>query len=176
MTKESQFEIALLNAEGAKALHLLLKEDNDSFKEYFPITLRENTSLSATKKYIALKEKEAANKTDFTFAIHTIIHPEIAGLVILKDLDFENNEVELAYCLSPRFQGRGWITQAVSQIVDFAFLNHQISIFKIITHKTNTKSIAVAEHSGFVWHSTLEKEFKPEGKEAQDMELYILKK
>ncbi|MFI8377868.1 GNAT family N-acetyltransferase [Leeuwenhoekiella sp. NPDC079379] len=176
MTEETQFEIALLNAEDAKALNLLLKEDNDAFKEYFPITLSENKSLSATKEYISTKEKEAENKLGFTFAIHTKIHPEIAGLVILKEIDLEKKVAEFAYCLSPRFQGRGWVLQAVSQIIDFAFVNHQISTFKIITHKSNEKSIAVATHNGFVWDSTLEEEFKTEDKEAQDMELYILKK
>ena len=118
----------------------------------------------------------AERKSAFYFGLHTVIHPELAGLIILKEVDHEHHEGEIAYCIAKRFRGRGWVSQAVKQVADFGYINHQIRTYKIITHSSNEKSILVAERNGFTWHSTLENEFKPLQGKAQDMELYILKK
>ena len=176
MIQETEFDITFLKAEDSENLYQLFKENKSIFQEYFPVTLSQNKTKAATAEYIAEKQKEEYDKTEFTFAIHTKVHPEIAGLVILKEIDLENKEAEFAFCLSKRFQGRGWVAQAVSQMIDFAFVNHHISTFKIITHKSNLKSIVVAEQNGFKWIKTLEKEFKPAQEKARDMELYLLKK
>lgn len=176
MTEETEFELALLTPADAKALNFLFKENKDYFKAYFPETLKKNKTLKASKAYIEEAITLSEEKKAFHFALITCIHPEIAGLVILKEIDHEKSEAEIAYCLDKRFQGRGWITQSVQRISDFAHINHQISNYRIITHSSNLKSIEVAQRNGFIWHSTLKNEFKPTPEKAQDMELYILKK
>ena len=176
MTEPTDFELALLAPEDAKKLHVLFKENKALFKTYFPQTLKQLKTIKASKAFIEQAQKDAEAKKVFHFALTTVVRPEIAGLVILKELDHQKAEGELAYCLDKRFHGRGWITDAVMRISDFGHLNHQIVTYRIITHKSNEKSINVAERSGFVWHSTLENEFKPTRGKAQDMELYILKK
>lgn len=175
MNPDTAFTLSFLKPEDAQALHVLLNDNKDAFKPYFPQTLKENKTLNATKKYILNRQKIQDLKSEFTFAIHTVIHPEIAGLVILKEVDLKNKNAELAYCLSTRFQGRGWATDAVEHVANFGYINHQISTYKIITHASHKKSIGVAERTGFIWDSTLKDEFKLNGKK-QDMELYILKK
>ena len=176
MTELTDFELALLTTDDAKKLHVLFKENKDAFKTYFPQTLKQLKTIKASKAFIEQAQKHVEAKKEFHFALTTTVHPEIAGLVILKEIDHDKSEGELAYCLDKRFHGRGWITNAVTRIADFGHLNHQITNYRIITHKSNEKSIKVAERSGFVWHSTLENEFKPTRGKAQDMELYILKK
>ncbi len=176
MIQETEFDLALLTIEDAKGLNTLFKENKDLFKTYFPETFKKTKTIRASKAYIEEAIALSEAKKSFHFSLTTTVHPEMAGLVILKEIDQEKAEGELAYCLDKRFHGRGWVTQAVNRIADFGYINHQISTYKIITHKSNEKSISVAERSGFVWHSTLQNEFKPARGKAQDMELYILKK
>ena len=176
MTTETEFNLALLTVEDAKALNTLFKSNKDIFKTYFPETFKKTKTIKASKAYIEEAIALSEAKKSFHFALNTTIHPEMAGLVILKEIDPEKAEGELAYCLDKRFHGRGWITNAVERIADFGHINHQISTYRIITHKSNDKSVKVAERSGFMWHSTLENEFKPIRGKAKDMELYILKK
>ncbi|PHS02554.1 MAG: hypothetical protein COA80_00760 [Leeuwenhoekiella sp.] len=176
MTTETEFNLALLTLDDAKALNTLFKGNKDIFKTYFPETFKKTKTIKASKAYIEEAIALSEAKKSFHFALNTTIHPEMAGLVILKEIDSEKSEGEFAYCLDKRFHGRGWITQAVERVSDFGYINHQISTFKIITHSSNEKCISVAQRSGFMWHSTLENEFKPARGKAKDMELYILKK
>lgn len=176
MSEEPEFELRPLEPSDAKALNFLFKENKDSFKEYFPETYKQTKTIKASKALLESVQKQTEEKTAFYFGIVTTIHPEIAGLVILKEINHETSEAELAYCLATRFRGRGWISQSVERIADYGYVNLNIATYKIITHSSNEKSILVAERNGFTWHSTLEKEFKPLRGKAQDMELYILKK
>ncbi|MFD2825173.1 GNAT family N-acetyltransferase [Leeuwenhoekiella polynyae] len=176
MSEEPQYELRLLETDDAKALNFLFKENKDSFKEYFPETYKQTKTIKASKALIEQIIKLAEEKKSFYFGLFTSIHPELVGLVILKEIDLDKGEGEIAYCLAKRFRGRGWISEAVELVADYGFVNHNIHHYKIITHNSNEKSIEVAQRSGFIWHSTLEKEFKPLRGKAQDMELYVLKK
>ena len=176
MSEAPEFELRLLATEDAKALYTLFKENKDSFKTYFPQTYKQTKTIKASKALIEETLNMAECKSAFYFGLHTVIHPELAGLIILKEVDHEHHEGEIAYCMAKRFRGRGWVSQAVKQVADFGYINHQIQTYKIITHSSNEKSILVAERNGFTWHCTLENEFKPLQGKAQDMELYILKK
>ncbi len=176
MTSEPEFNLALLTVDDAKALNSLFKENKDLFKSYFPDTFRKTKTIKASKAYIEEAIANAEAKKSFHFSLTTTIHPEMAGLVILKEIDSKKAEGEFAYCLDKRFHGRGWISEAIERVSDFGYINHHISTFKIITHISNEKSINVAQRTGFVWDSTLKNEFKPTRGKVQDMELYILKK
>lgn len=56
----------------------------------------------------------------------------------------------------------------------FAFDELGLKTLQIISHKTNLRSIKVAENNGFVWQRTLLNEFTPTNESPLDMELYEL--
>ena len=173
MSKQS-FIINPLIQSDTNQLHQFIIDNSERLKKYFPVTLSSNITLEKTIAYIAIKNKEVVEKTNFTFAIRNENNHQIVGLIILKKIDWDKNQGEFAYCMDLEFEGKGLTSFAVKEMVKFAFEELKLETLQIISHKTNYGSIKVAKNNGFVWQKTLPKEFTPTNKIALDMELYEL--
>lgn len=155
-------------------LYLFLFDNAERLKLYFPVTLEMNDSLDKTAAYISIKNKEIEEKTNFTFAIRDKNNQQIAGLIIIKKIDWDNKQGEFAYCIGSEFEGKGMTSFAVKEMTNFAFEELDLKTLQIIAHKTNLGSVKVAENNGFVWQKTLQNEFTPTNGTPLDMELYEL--
>jgi len=170
------FEIRPFEMEDAENLCELMVSNQIHFKEYLPKTLAQNLTVENSKIYIAEKQTEIALNTGFTFGIVENHSNKIAGIIILKKLDWKKNQGELAYCIDNKYTGKGWMSQAVEEISEFAFNELGLRSLQIITHKSNMASCKVAEKNNFIWKRTLENEFIPTTGIPIDMELYELKR
>ena len=167
------FKLEALNPRDASSLSALMISNGKSFQKYLPKTLEQNLSEIASKDFICNKNKASKNKTEFTFAIKDIETDAVAGLITLKNIDYQLKQGEFAYCIGQKFSGKGWVTQSMKAVSKFALEELGLKTLQIIIHKTNLSSIQVAERCGFTWSRTLEKEFFSE-KSSVDMELYEL--
>lgn len=149
-------------------------DNKERLKLFFPVTLKMNSSLEKTKEYISIKNKEIKEKTNFTFAIRDKNNEQIAGLIIIKKIDWNKKQGEFAYCVGSEFEGKGLTSFAVKEMSKFAFDELGLKTLQIISHKTNLGSIKVAEKNQFVWKKTLLNEFTPTNEKSLDMELYEL--
>ncbi|WP_169051646.1 GNAT family N-acetyltransferase [Flavobacterium sp. H122] len=155
-------------------LHQFMSDNKERLKLFFPVTLEMNSSLEKTEEYISIKNKEIEEKTNFTFAIRDKNNQQIAGLMIIKKIDWDNKQGEFAYCIGSEFEGKGLTSFAVKEMADFAFEDLGLKTLQIIAHKTNLGSVKVAKNNGFVWQKTLINEFTPTNGTPLDMELYEL--
>lgn len=162
-----------LNPTDAKQLNQFILDNSEHLKRYFPVTLSSNTSLEKSIEYIAIKNKEIEEKINFTFAIRDKNDQEIAGLMILKKIDWDKKQGEFAYCIGSQFEGKGLTSFAVAEMTKFAF-DLGLKTLQIMAHKTNLGSIKVALNNGFVWQRTALNEFTPVNESPLDMELYEL--
>jgi ribosomal-protein-alanine N-acetyltransferase len=176
MNKQEAFHIAPLESGDAKGLSRLMITNTERFKRYFPKTLSSNLTLEATERYIENKIIEFEVKSGFTFAIKEQETQTIMGLVILKKVDWQTKQAEIAYCIGKEYERKGWVSKAVKAISSYALNELNLEILQIIAHKTNLGSIKVAENNGFVWKRTLVDEFTPTYELPLDMELYELSK
>lgn len=168
------FIIDNLNPTDANQLHQFMVDNTEKFRPFFPLTLSSNATLEKSIEYIALKEKEIQEKSNFTFAIREKSIQNIAGLIIIKKTDWAKKQAEFAYCIGSQYEGKGLTTLAVKEISNYAFHQLNLKTLQIIAHKTNIGSIKVAEKCGFVWKRTLLNEFTPSDGKPLDMELYEL--
>lgn len=166
------FSIDPLQPTDANQLYQFMVDNTDRLSYYFPKTLAGNSTLEETRRYIGLKQKEIQDKTNYTFAIRQKGTGTIAGLVILKKIDWHKQQGELAYCIGAAFEKKGFTTFAVSQMKAFVFDRLSLNTIQIIAHKTNIGSIKVATNNGFTWQRTLPNEFTPTNELPLDMELY----
>lgn len=171
-----EFHITTLTLKDAISLNEMMLHNVERFKRYFPKTLSKNLTLKASEAYVLEKNNEIQSNSEFTFGIKENITDKVAGLIIIKKLNWETKQGELAYCIGARYQGKGWVSDAVSQISNYAFNELNLKTLQIISHKTNLGSIKVAENCGFLWRRTLISEFTPTNELALDMELYELTK
>jgi ribosomal-protein-alanine N-acetyltransferase len=174
MIYHSNFVINPLIENDANQMHEFVVSNSERLKRYFPVTLSSNSTLQKTIEYIALKNKEIEEKTNFTFAIRNKSTQEIAGLIILKKIDWNKKQGEFAYCIGAEFEGKGLTSFAVKEMTRFAFDELGLKTLQIISHKTNLGSIKVALKNGFIWQKTLLNEFTPTNESPLDMELYEL--
>lgn len=163
-----------LNTSDSKHLYQFICDNSERLKRYFPVTLSSNSSLEKTIEYVVIKNKEIEEKTNFTFAIRDKNNQEIAGLMILKKIDWDKKQGEFAYCIGSQFEGKGLTSFAVKEMTKFAFDELGLKTLQIMAHKTNLGSIKVAENNDFVWQKTALNEFTPVNEESLDMELYEL--
>lgn len=167
------FTLEALKPKDASSLSALMISNGKKFQKYLPITLEQNLSETDSKSYIAKQNKASKNKLEFTFAIKDKESSEVAGLIILKNIDYQLKQAEFAYCIGEKFSGKGWITQSMKATCKFSNEKLGLKNLQIIIHKTNIRSINVAERCGFTWIKTLNKEFVS-SEAILDMELYQL--
>lgn len=146
----------------------------DRLKRFFPKTLEQNLTPDLSTYFVETKVKEFNAKEEFLFVLKEKENHTVVGLVYIKELDWEKKQGELAYAIGYQVEGKGYMTESVKAISNWAFTEHQFKTLQIISHKTNTGSIRVAEKSGFTWQKVLVAEHTPPGEMPLNMELYEL--
>ena len=141
---------------------------------FFPKTLEENLTPDLSRYFVERKVRAFHKKTEFLFVLKEKEHHTLIGLIYVKEVDWAKRQAELAYCIGYSYEGRGFTTEAVSLLTDWALKELQMKTLQIIVHKSNTASIRVAEKCGYIWKETLPKKFAPPHEEPLDMELYEL--
>jgi len=164
-----------LEVSDATELSKFIVKNEKHFARFLPQTSAQNMSEALSTIYILKKAGEHLEKSQFTFAIVSAEISKILGLVILKNIDYNKKQGEIAYGLDEDQQGKGLTSASVRAMIDFAFEDLQLKTLEIITHKTNKGSVGVALNNDFEWTKTLFKEFTPQGETPLNMELYILK-
>ena len=172
MVKEATYSIDPLQASDAGDLHRLMANNAGRFTRFFSRTLSQNSSLRASRTYILVKNSEAELRKEFTWAIRSREDNKVKGLIILREINWELGQGELAYCIAQSHEGRGWVSQAVNDICQFLFTQFDLTLLRLIIHKSNTGSLRVAEKCGFVWKKTLHDHYTPPNERTLDMELY----
>lgn len=147
--------------------------NEDRLKPYFPVTLEQNLTPDLSKFFVEKKVKQFELKEEFLFTLKVTESKELIGLVYLKKLDWTKKQGELAYCIGYQYEGKGFISEAIRALSEYAFKELKIKTLQIIVHETNNASIKVAKKCGFIWKETLINEFTPKGGQPINMELYI---
>ena len=87
------------------------------------------------------------------------------GLVGFKGVPNERGEVEIGYGLPPKYEGQGYMTEAVRSLVGWAFSQRDCTVIAPSTAKTNLASQRVLEKVGVkVYKETAGKRFWRLGK------------
>lgn len=169
-----QINISPLQPDDALQLNKLLVSNTERFSRFLPKTLAENRTLEGTRTYIEKKIICAQNNVEFVFVIKDKYLFNIMGMIILKNIDWNLQQAEFAYCMGKRFKGKNLMTEAIKATSKFGMEELGLKTFQIITHNTNLGSVKVAINAGFEWKETLVNEFTPINEMPLDMELYEL--
>ncbi len=170
------FEINPIHEGDAWKICDLCVANSDRFKRYFPKTLEQNLNPTLSQLFVDTNVKHFQNKAVFLFTLKHSETREFAGLIYIKELDWDKKQGELAYCIGYTFEGQGLISKAVNTLSTYAFSDLGLETLQIISNKDNLGSVKVATNNNFEWQKTLKNEFTPTGEDPLDMELYELYK
>jgi ribosomal-protein-alanine N-acetyltransferase len=176
MISTQAFNIEPLSLLDVKSFNKLMVSNAENFKDYLPKTLNQNLTLEASQKFVVSKVEKHISKDELLFVIKENQNNEVVGLVYIKELDWNKMQGEFAYCIDPRFEGKGWMSQTIKLLSYYALDELGLKTLQIIAHKSNLGSIKVAENCNFIWQKTLINEYTPPNKSPLDMELYELYK
>ena len=146
----------------------------DRLKRFFPKTLEQNLTPTLSQIFVEIKVKQFENKEEFLFTLKETDTRNLAGLIYLKELNWDSMQGEYAYCVGYTYKGNGLITKAINALNNYALNTLHLKTIQIIAHKSNKASINVALNNDFTWVKTIKQGFTPNGEEPLDMELYEL--
>ncbi len=138
------------------AAHLRLSlSDPEQLAAALNCTLAEGCFSDASRRaiYVKLEKMELAGETLhpwYTYWLIVLRDEKVAlGLVGFKGFPDDQGEVEIGYGISPLYQGRGYMTEAVQRLVAWAFLQPGCGSVCAETLRTNLASHRVLQKSGF---------------------------
>lgn len=119
---------------------------------------------------------EFATKNTPTNIFAIDINGEVCGGIgIHPQEDVHRKNAELGYWLAEPFWGNGIITKAIVQIVEYGFMNFDITRIFARPYGTNTASQRVLEKAGFTFEGKFEKTLFKNG-EYKDELIYAVRR
>jgi len=170
------FEINPIHSGDAWKICDFCVANTDRLKRYFPKTLEQNLNPTLSQLFVENMVKQFKDREEFLFTLKHSKTRELAGLIYIKELDYNKKQGEFAYCISYPFEGQKLTSKAIKALSNYAFSSLGIETLQIISHKDNLGSVKVATNNHFKWQRTLQNEFTPTGEQPLDMELYELYK
>ncbi|MFB6453924.1 GNAT family N-acetyltransferase [Chitinophaga sp. Hz27] len=111
------------------------------------------TNLEAAQRFITAINNNVANAATLYWAITANDAPDLIGTIGLWNFDADEDSVEIGYELLPSWQGKGFIQEAMSAVLSFAFKKMHARKIAANVVPANLKSIQALEKQGFqkVW-------------------------
>lgn len=122
------------------------------------------TDENQAKEMINLLEDLSQDRKAIRFSIIIKESNEIIGSCGYNSLDFENEKAEIGYDIAKSFWGRGYASEAVSSLLDFAFSSLKLNRIEAKVDPENANSIKLLQKLNFTFEGTLRKYEKVEGK------------
>ena len=172
VAKFDGFEINPIHNGDAWKVCDLMVANSDRLKRYFPKTLAQNLNPTLSQLFIEKMVKQFEKQDVFLFTLKHSETRELAGLIYIKELDWDKKQGEFAYCIGYTFEDQGLTSKSVKALSVYAFETLGLETLQIIVHKDNIPSVKVAINNNFKWQRILKNEFTPTGEASLDMELY----
>ncbi len=135
-----------INIEYADALSEIMNErDLDLYiaSHSFPVRYTRDDAIAFIRR-----NKEMFGKK-FAIDFFIFINDDIAGVVTLDDIDYENKNAHIGYILGKRYRNHGYMTSAVSNAINYG--HKTLKLHRIYTSviEFNIKSLKVLLNNGF---------------------------
>lgn len=135
------------NEADAPSLYQLIDKNRAYLKEFLP-WLDYSKSVEDSLAFIKKVTKDNEDNHSLTLCIREL--DQIIGVITFHAFDRANKCAGMGYWLDSEHQGRGIITLACHQLIQYGFEHLGLSQIKISCATSNRKSIAVPERLGFL--------------------------
>lgn len=129
------------------------------------------THENQAKEMIELLDGLTHANEAIRFSIIEIESTQIIGSCGYNSLDFENAKAEIGYDLAKAFWGKGYATEAVDSLVEYAFTALDFNRIEAKVHPDNMNSIKILQKLNFTFEGTLRQTERLNG-EFYDLEVY----
>lgn len=148
-------ELRLLETRYARPLFRTVQRNRDYLNEWLP-WVKHIENVDDMRDYIEFEQKRRELQQGFSAVILEGGNP--VGVVSYQELDWRNRKASLGYWLSADCQGRGIMTIACKEMVQYAIVTLEMNRVEIRTRSDNARSRDVAERLGFSLEGLLRQE------------------
>ncbi len=143
--KTSRLVLRELSAQDALQIHALRSDPKiAAMTGRIPSTGIED-AMAHIYKIIKLVE----NNASIYWAISLSDHPSLIGTICLWNFDTENAVAEIGYELLPEFQRKGFMREAISAVIKYAFEEIEVKTITAFPSANNDSSVKVLKMAGF---------------------------
>lgn len=147
----------------------LLQANSSYIEDHFPQLLNEVRDRESAEAYARRKLAAWLQQEEFAFVIQETGSGDLIGYIRLFNLDWLLPRAELSYFLHRDFTGRGWMTEALARLLQFAFRQLQLEKIYLHTLIDNYNSQRLARRIGFRREGDLRNEFRNRGGTLSDV-------
>lgn len=148
----------------------LINSNKERLKRYFPNTIKEISTEEKAKSHLQETKVKQLKREKFLFGIYSA--NSLIGYINVKNIDWEIPKCELGYFIDKSYEGKGIMTQQISEALKYCFENLEMKKVFLRIGTENTGSIILAEKNGFEKEGILRKEFRIETGELIDVVYY----
>ena len=150
----------------------LIENNRNRIIKTFPVTVCNCVDLKVTEEFIAKNLQIEKGKSGYYFYVRNIETNKLIGYIGIKKIDYHISKCELFYFIDNHFEGKGIISKAVSEVINFCFQELKMNKIFICTSKINFGSQQIALKNGFVLEGVLREEFKNHEGVLEDINYY----
>lgn len=125
-----------------------VRNSAESFKQWFPWAQQEAT-LQSTEDSLRQAVAQFITREDLRLHLFLKETGEFIGSSGLHRIDWDIPKFEIGYWLDSKFEGKGYMTEAVKRIAQFAFEELEAKRVEIRCEEENVRSRAVAKRADF---------------------------
>ena len=142
----AETELRLLEEKDAAEMFALIEQNRAHLRHWLP-WLDMTISMQDEINFIHHSEQQYIRSQGLTCAI--IHHGSIAGSIGYNSIDWQNRKTEIGYWLGAAFEGKGLMTQACEELIQFAFSVLELNKVEIRCATGNNRSCAIPQRLGF---------------------------
>ena len=139
-----------------------------SSKEINKLITRETPkNIKDAENFIKVCHSEFKKENRIFWAME--FNNKLIGTIVFHRISIDNNYAEIGYELNPKYQQKGFMSEAMKNVLEFGIDKMKLKTIEAFTHKNNIASIALLEKHNFV--------FQPERKckSVEDNRIWKLK-
>lgn len=162
--------LTLLNHQHNDALYRLIIQHREYLSNWLMFV---NTTQEMEDIQKHCTESIERNRNGLEYAFVIMHNNLLVGRIGIYKIDLKNKIGDIAYWLSPEYQGQGIMIQSCKALIDFAFQKLELNRLEIRCSVDNARSIAVPTKLNFTHEGTMRKS-KRMSTEYTDVKLFSL--
>ena len=168
------FALRLAEPNDGRSFYNLINRNRPRLEDFFSGTVARTRTLEDTLAYTEEIMQRIEARTYWPFFLinqHTL---DFAGLIDVKNIDWNIPKAELGCFIDAPFEGKGIATKAFSIIIRHLFIEHGFEKLFLRTSPHNLPACALADHAGFKQEGLLRRDYKTTKGELVDLKYYGL--
>jgi len=158
--------------EDAEDVWKAIVNSHEALKEWMPWA-QSKQSMEQTVTNLRQAVADFITRTDLRLHLYLKDTGEFVGSSGLHRIDWNVRKFEIGYWIDSKFEGKGYMTEAVERITEFAFEELKANRVEIRCDSDNVRSRSVAERLSFQLEGTLRHDsLSADGKSLRDTCIY----